>query len=263
MKFSKKQISLFVLLLLTVIVILAFAIIRNHYLVNVNNVNRLVVAIDSGSLGYAEMGDSVFGLQYEIVKAFADSMNMELLVVKQNDVKASIEGLLNGEYDIVASLIPTTTEWIDHVDFTIPLLTARQVLVQRIDTASTTIKQQYDLANDTIYVRANSPQIKRIANLSDEIADTIHIVEINGVSPEQMIKYVAEGRYKYTISNERLARKMQLEYPNLNISLPVGFEQSYCWAVHSESKQLLARLNTFLETFIDSHAYWEIYRKYN
>jgi membrane-bound lytic murein transglycosylase MltF len=55
---------------------------------------------------------------------------------------------------------------------------------------------------------------------------------------------------------------LKLQYPNIDISLPVGFEQQQAWLVHLESPKLLEELNNFLNDFIGSSAYWKIYRKY-
>jgi membrane-bound lytic murein transglycosylase F len=223
----------------------------------------LTVVIDSGLMRYVELeGDSIFGLQYEIVKAFSDSINLELVVSQQNDLKQSINNLLEGKCDIVASLIPATTEWIDHVAFTKPLLVSRQVLVQQADMPQNVLTKQYELAHDTIFLSANSPHRQRIMSLSNEIADTIFVVEMPNTSPEQLVQAVAEGRCKYTVCNERLAKKMKQTYPNIDISMPIGFEQAYCWAVSAENPQLLERINLFLDKFMKTKEYQEIYKKY-
>jgi membrane-bound lytic murein transglycosylase F len=249
------------MLLLCIVVLLLVIFTTKNCAVH-SHESTLIVAIDSGQTHYAELGDSSFGFQYEIAKAFADSTGMTLQIISENDLKRNIENLLDKQCDIVASLIPITTEWIDHVAFTVPLLTTRQVLVQRIDTAVNLRQLQYELALDTIFLPANSPQKQRIANLSDEIADTIFIEEIVGASTEQMVQGVADGRYKNTICNERLAHKLKQNFPNLNISMPIGFDQSYCWVVRDDVPEFLEKLNKFLENFIKSEKYKEIYKKY-
>lgn len=226
---------------------------------------RLAVLTDSSRLGFSVKGDSVYGFQYEIVKAFADTLGLELVVTEESNLKNCIEDLKSGDYDIIASFIPVTTEWKKDALFTIPLFTSRQVLVQRIVADSAQgklIKNHFDLANDTIYIPENSPYKMRLQHLSDEIANPIHLIEVKRKSTEQMVQLVASGKIKYTICDEQMAQRLKLQYSNIDISLPVGFEQEQAWAVHSESPLLLQELNSFLNDFIGSSDYWKIYRKY-
>jgi len=226
---------------------------------------RLTVVTDSSSIGFSIKGDSVFGLQYEIVKAFADTMGLELVITEKHDTKACMDGLINGDYDIVASFIPVTTEWKSDALFTKPFFTSRQVLVQQINVDSThqlKIKKLSDLANETIYIPENSPFGMRIKHLSDEIATPINVLEMKDVSPERMVHLVALGKIKYTICDEQFAQKLKMRYPNLDMSIPIGFEQHQAWAVPVKSVKLLNELNDFLTDFVGSAAYWKIYRKY-
>jgi len=180
-------------------------------------------------------------------------------------LKASMDGLINGDYDIIANFMPVTTEWKNYALFSTPFFTSRQVLVQQMNNDSTKTKKiitQADFANKTIFIPANSPYKIRLKHLSNEIASPINIVEMKGKNTEQMVQLVALGKIKYTICDEQFAQRLKIKYPNIDVSLPIGFQQQQVWAVHSKSPKLLAELNDFLGDFIGSSAYWKIYRKY-
>lgn len=235
-----------------------------HDLPDILHEGRITVVIDSTSIGFSVVGDSVSGFQYEIVKAFADDLGVELVVSEENDLKASIDGLNNRDYQLIADFIPVTSEWQNDLLFTTPLLSTRQVLVQRIDNDSTktvSISKQIDLGNDTVYVSIHSPNKLVLKHLSDQIADSIHILEMD-LSAEQIVRLVANKKIKYTICSEIFGRKLKSKYPNIDVSLPIGFEQQQAWAVNKNSPLLLEKLNEFLDDFIGSSAYWKIYRKY-
>jgi membrane-bound lytic murein transglycosylase F len=226
---------------------------------------RLSVLTDSSSIGFCKTAGTVSGFQYEIVKAFADTMGLELVISEQNDFKYCIDGLKSADYNLIANFTPITTEWNKEILFTNSLLSSRQVLVQRYTNDSLKLKhvnRHADLANDSIYIPLNSPFKLRLNHLSDEIASPITIIEVKNKSSEQMVKLVASGKIKYTICDELFAKKLKLQYPNLDVSLPVGFNQELAWAVHPKSRKLLAELNDFLSDFIGSSAYWDIYNKY-
>jgi membrane-bound lytic murein transglycosylase MltF len=236
-----------------------------HDLPEIEKSGRLTVVTDSGSIGFKVKDNKVSGFQYELVKAFADSLGLELVISKQNDLKSKMEGLQDGDYNIIASLIPVTTEFKNEATFSIPLFTTRQVLIQRIQSDSAQSKQitkHFQLANDTIYISENSPYKMRLQHLSNEIANPIEIIEVKNVSTEQLVHLVSVGKIKFTICDEQLAQKLKQIYPNIDISLPIGFVQQEAWAVHPKARKLLTELNEFLEDFIGSSAYWTIYRKY-
>ena len=236
-----------------------------HDLPSIMESGRLSVLTDSSRMGFSTKGDSVYGFQYEIVKAFADSLGLELVVTEKNDLNECVEDLKSGDYDIIANYIPITTEWKKEVLYTVPLFTSRQVLVQKSpkDSAkSKLISNHFQLANDTIYIPYHSPYKMRLHHLSDEIASPIYIVEVKDLSSEQMVRLVSQGKIKYTICSEQMALKLKLQFPTIDISFPIGFDQQQAWVVHRKSPLLLAKLNEFLQDFIGSSEYWNIYRKY-
>lgn len=264
----KVQIGLIVVLVLLILGVGVLTRIKRNHIHDLSSImksGRLAVLTDSSRMGFSMKGDSLYGFQYEIVKAFADTMGLELVITEESDLEKCISDLKLGDYDIIANAIPITTQWKKEVLFTTPLFTSRQVLVQRILTDSTRkikIKNHMDLANDTIYLPIHSPYKMRIENLSNEIAAPIQVMEMKNKSAEQMVQMVSLGRIKYTICDEQVALKLKLQYPNIDVTIPIGFEQDQAWVVHKESTKLLEELNSFLEDFIGSSEYWKIYRKY-
>jgi len=222
---------------------------------------RIRVLTDNSSLGFRVDKDSVYGFQYEIVKVFADKLGVELEISENDDVEQSVTGLIKGKYDLIATMIPLTSEYRDQLLFSDPLQVNKQVLVQRNDSNSH-IDKQYDLANDTVYLPVNSPYKMLISNLSNDIADTIYVSELKNSTTEVAVKMVADGIIKYTICSERLAKKMQLQYPTLNFAMDIGFQQEGVWTLNKNAIELQKKLNEFLAEYIGSTAYWELYRKY-
>lgn len=223
---------------------------------------RIAVLTDSSSYGFAMLGDSIFGFQYEMVKIFADSLGVELVIGKQSNLEKAVSSLQRKDYHIIASFIPLTTEWKNDLLYTVPLYRTRQMLVQRKTDSTTTISKQYELNGDTVYILAGSPNRMRLQHLESEIAGKIHVVEIAGKSIEQLVEMVSDGIIKYTICPEIISTRMNERFKNLDTTMPIGFSQDFAWAVHPESANLLLKLNLFLEEFIGSRKYWELYRKY-
>lgn len=190
--------------------------------------------------------DSIDDFHHELVKHFADSMGLKLYVTIERDLQKSIAGLQKGKYDMIVRSILVTNELREQVDFSRPIQFNRQILIQRND--STLIRNQLDLAGKTIHVAKNSPYISRIKNLSEEIGDTIHIVETQLADNSQLLFMVANGEIDYTVFDERFAKLHAI--PNLDIETPIGFTQLEAWAMRKDTPELQEAVNQFLEHFL-------------
>lgn len=227
---------------------------------------RLRVVTEKSSLGFQLKDNRVEGFNYEIVKAFADSMGLELEVNIMNDLDSAVYGLWEHRFDLLAMNIPITTKLKDNVSLTIPIVTSRQMLIQHVgknDSVEKTLISEHKLLKDIeITIPKNSPHKLRLENLSDEIAEPLKIRELPGVTTQELVQAVSDGKVPYTICDELQARKLQKDYPNFDFSMPVGFNQHYAWAMSKKSMGLHDELNKFLKDFLTTNAYWDIYRKY-
>lgn len=232
---------------------------------NIESSGRLKIITDKSALGFRNEGNKLTGFNYELAKAFADSMGLELEMIVNNDFDSCVTELSEGNCDILAMNIPTTTVLKKKLVFSVPIYSSRLMLVQQSYADSVihpTIFEQRYLEKDSICIPVNSPQRFRLENLSDEIAKPIKIIELRGQTSEDLVRMVAEGKIKYTVCDELQARKLQKKYPNIDIDMAVGFNQPLAWAVSPKSKELLEKLNDFLNDFLISTDYWDIYRRY-
>ncbi len=211
------------------------------------------------------------GYQYELLKLFAEHMGIKLEIKVSNDLRESFEGLLSEECDLLALSLTITKERSRLVDFTRPIIQTRQLLVQKkpenwhllsesqLDEAL--IRNQLDLAGKTIHVQKGSAYAARLINLSDEIGDTIHIVELPYES-EQLITMLVEGEIEYTVSDENIARVNQTYYPEIDIQTAISFPQNLAWAVKKGDEQLKEEVNKWLDGFLGTFESQLLYAKY-
>lgn len=259
--------SVFIVLVTLLLVVLFIQ--RNNTVRDLPDIlkkGRILVLADSSSIGFAKEKDSISGFQYDMARSFANYLGVELVISEQNNLKSATDALISGDYDVIAQYMPVTTEYNKKTMFSVPLFTTRQVLIQKINNDTLTkknlITNQLDLENDTIYIPANSPHKRRLLNLSEEIASPIVIVEIEGKSTEQMVHEVSQGQIKQTICDEQFAAVLKTRYPNIDITLTIGFEQKYAWLLNTSSPKLRDKLNSFLTEFMNSAEYRALRRKY-
>ncbi len=233
---------------------------------------KLVVVTDYNSTNYFIYKGKPMGYQLELLNEFCNNSGLKLEVVVSNDVETNIEDLRSGKVDLIAQNLTVTRERSQLIQFTEPHTYSRQVLVQRkgeknkarLDksTFSPLIRNQLDLAGKTIYVQKGSSYVTRLNNLSDEIGDSINVVEIPDYEAEQLIGLVAEGEILYTICDEILARVNKNYYDNIDIETPISFPQKIAWGVRKSSPDLLQVVNNWLIRFRKTARYNMIYKKY-
>jgi membrane-bound lytic murein transglycosylase F len=232
---------------------------------------KLVAITDYNSTSYFIYRGEPMGYQYELLNLFAQHLGVRLEILVSNDLRESFEVLLSGECDLLALNLTVTKERSRLVDFTKPFIQTRQVLVQKKpanwqllserELEAALIRNQLDLAGKTIHVQKNSAYAARLHNLSEEIGDTINIVEVPYES-EQLITMVAEGEIEYTVSDENIARVNQTYYPEIDIITAVSFPQNLAWAVQRGDDQLREEINTWLEGFSGTIESQLLYAKY-
>ena len=210
----------------------------------------LAVTTEYNSLDFHVEGDTVDGMNYRLINQFAADHGLKAEITPLMSFEERLEGLLKGRFDIIACDIPTTSELKDSLLFSTPILLNRQVLVQRMpqDPADTTyIKSQIDLAHKTIHLVKGSPTLQRINHLSNEIGDTIYVLEIEKYGPEQLIAMVAHGDINYTVCEENLARAVADSLPGIDISTAISFNQFYAWAMSKHAPALRDSVNLWLK----------------
>ncbi len=124
------------------------------------------------------------------------------------------------------------------------------------------INNQLDLAKKTLYTVENSPALLRIENLSNEIGDTIYTKEIEKYGSEQLMALVAHKEIDYAVCDENVARALVDSFPQLDINTQISFTQLCTWAVNKKSQQLADSLNSWLDSFMKTTEFEELYNNY-
>ena len=225
----------------------------------------LRVATEYNSISFYVDGDTVAGINYELIQAFGRDKGLRVDISPYMSFEDRLRGLSEDRYDVIAYGILATSKLKDSLLLTSPIVLNKQVLVQRKATGendSLYIRSQLDLAQRTLHVIKGSPSILRIQNLGNEIGDTIYIKEIEKYGSEQLISLVAHGDIDYAVCDESIARAAADSLPQIDINTAISFTQFYSWAVSKQSPVLLDSLNAWLDRFQKEEEYQKIYKKY-
>lgn len=232
--------------------------------------NKLRVIVEPNSMSYKVIDvDSIAGLQVLMIDSFAKAMNIKNVeLISETNLTEAINKLLNHEVDILAWHIPIYNTMRDKINYSIPVFTSRQMLIQRKYNPKDSvefIRNQLGLADKEVYLQPGTFYRQRIENLSKEIGDSIHIKEVANARPTDLFNMLVNRDIDYTVCDEFVARvliKENKEFSKLDMNTAISFTQNYSWCVHPDCPLLLDSLNSWLDKYLESKEYNKIYREY-
>ncbi len=220
---------------------------------------KLRAATDYGSVSYLIYRGEPIGYQYELLQNLTEYLDVDLELIIVKDIDNSIAMLNSGKIDLIAMGLTVTTGRSRNLEFTDPILSTRQMLIQRKPDAyqkmktadeieSHLIRNQMDLAGKTIYVQKGTIYVDRLHTLADEIADSIYIIE-EDKDTEELIAAVAKGEIDYTVSDKYIALVNTRYYPNIDVKTPISFPQKIAWATKKGQSGFTDTINDWLFQF--------------
>jgi membrane-bound lytic murein transglycosylase F len=234
---------------------------------------KLIATTDYNSTDYFIYRGEPMGYQYEKLKMLADYLGVDLEINIAINIDDAFRSLEEGKSDLIAMGLTVTLDQTEKVDFTVPILQTRQMLVQRKpanwrkmttwdDIEKSLIRNPIDLAGKTVVVQKASSHTARLKNLSEEIGWPIMIEEDPVYEVEQLVEAVANGDIDYTVCNEHMAGFFEKQYPDIDIRTPISFPQNIAWAVKHGSDSLLTVINEWLSVNNNTYASKRLIDKY-
>ncbi len=223
--------------------------------------------------GYFLYNGEPMGFEYEMLKRFASSLDIELELIVSHQRDSVFDLLESAEIDLAAMSLTVTKERRQRAAFSEPLYLTRQVLVQRKPPnwrrqhwsrwQQELIREPLDLIGDTVSARVHTSFMQRLHHLSEELGGEIIVDSMPGhLSTEEILHMVARGEIKQAISDENLASFHAAYLPELDIQVPISFSQQVAWAVHPQADDLLFAINTWLQEEKRKPDFNVIYKKY-
>ncbi len=234
---------------------------------------KLIAVTDYNSINYFVYRGEPMGYQYELLQSLADYLGVGLEIIVNHDLDKSFQMLDSGNIDIIAMDLAVTRRRAELVDFTKPLQKTRQVLVQRkpegwrnMRTVNQMekhlIREPLELAGKTVFIQKNTTFQRRLENLSEEIGDSIHIVQDPQRDVEELIRAVNTGEIDYTVCDEHIGLINEKYYPDIDVQTPVSFSQNIAWAIKKGNEPFVDTINIWLDAFKKKPLATYVYNKY-
>lgn len=223
--------------------------------------DTLDIAIEYSPLTFYQYDDTIGGFDYDIIRIIAEQGGMDVKFHPVSALTTALDGLREGRFDIVVADVPSTSALRDEFELTEPIFLDRQVLVQRRDTA-TFVESALGLAGQKVWVPAGSPAVTRLGSLSAEIGDTIYVEADSLYGSEQLVIMTATGDIERAVVNEKIARALASDYPDIDISTGVTFTQFQSWLISRDNPRLLERIDSLLVSFKATEQYSALHLRY-
>lgn len=239
----------------------------------IKNRGYLTAIMQNSSTGLFIYRGRTMGYEYELLRLFAEHLDLELRIDVTPNLEEAFAKLNRGEGDLLAYNLTVTKERQKRIAFSHYHHLVPQVLVQRKpdnwrelkahEIEKSMIRNPVDLIGREVHVRYQSAHLERLQNLSNEIGGDIIIVQEDpDVETETIIQRVAEGLYDYTVAEENVALVNSTYYPNLDVSTAISFPTQIAWGLRKNADTLLTALNDWILKMRKTTDYYVIYDKY-
>jgi membrane-bound lytic murein transglycosylase F len=212
----------------------------------------LIALTDKNSLNYFINRGQPMGYQLELLKSFADFLNVPLKIVVSNDVSRLFYYLDLNAGDLLALNLPITREGKRQLHFCNPFGETRMVLVQRKPSAKTAkdranfIRTLSDFSGDTVYMRNNLLAEPVLNPFLRKTGKEIILRKIQVKNTFELVRLVSERKIDYAICDENLAMVVKRFYRNIDAELVISKFYEYGWGVSRTSDSLLLAINEWL-----------------
>jgi membrane-bound lytic murein transglycosylase F len=236
--------------------------------------DTLTALVTFNSTGYFIYRGEPMGFEYRLLREFAEAHDLVLKAEVARDRSRLFHMLNEGQGDVVAARVVPAPSDSPHVAYTSALYTTRPATVQRTGPAdSAAVPTRLDTvlaARDSVVAAREPMEISarlierpgelagrevtvpeatfyedRLVELSDSLGEDIHVVEVDS-SHEALLRQLARGAIRLTVSPENLAKLKESYYTNLEVRPVIGAEHDVTWAVRRNSPELLQALNEWI-----------------
>ncbi|MBW1751689.1 MAG: membrane-bound lytic murein transglycosylase MltF [Deltaproteobacteria bacterium] len=240
------------------LLILLCACSEKNALERIKETGAITVLTRNNAHSYYIYRDTPMGFEYDLAKAFAEYMGVQLKIVTPR-WDGLIKSLNSGKGDFIAASMTITPSRENLVDFSVSYLDIQQHVI--VHKSNYQVKKIDDLAGKTVHVRQGTSYEERLRELKKQGLD-LNIKLHDDTPTEELISMVAEREIDITIADSNVALLNRRYYPDVRMLFAISEPQPIGWAVKKGEKALLDQINRFFEKMKQERRLARIYKKY-
>lgn len=236
--------------------------------------DTLRVVTLQGATTYFKYKHEPLGLQYELVKEFAQEKGLPLHIEVLPSLECIHQAIESGQADL--SITPEAISADRHSAFRFvgPEVRNSIVLVQRkrskFDAGDKYISNVTQLLGKSIYALPGSRFVDRLDRLEEQLGGSIlspttspdSTLSIDSLKKEDLVSMVASHQIDYALIDRELAHISSKYYPQVDMSLEVSFPQRLQWIIHRDNEVLFKAVEEWAAKQTEHRSSKNIYRKY-
>ena len=221
----------------------------------------LRVILKNNASSYFWLRDKFMGFEYELSRALAKDLGLELSVIVPPDDKSTLQWLEEGKADVAAGFLRPSSEW-KHRGIAQTLSyhqTFQHIIVVK---GNNSLRSAADLEGKTVVLKKSSQAWRDLEELK-RVGINVKLQSApEGMQVAEMIQKVATGEYQMTMADGQV---LAIELAN-NVAVKSAFtfgdQISHALAIRGEDKILLRMLNRYIKREKDGSLYTRLYDKY-
>ena len=220
---------------------------------------KLVVGTINHPISYFINGEGESGLEYELSKAFASYLNVELEMRPMESTDTLFDALDEHKIDIAAANLFYQTDKAEHFQLGPSYYSASwQLAYRKGENRPRSLAQ----INDTLVIPESSELVQILKDAQLKHPKLRWRVD-KKLTQEELLLQVAEGKIAYTLANSLDISATQQIKPQIAVAFDLTDEMSVHWYLsNNSSNELQSALLDFMNTAIDSGLIASIEEKY-
>ena len=220
---------------------------------------ELVVVTRNAATTYYESSEGYVGVEYEIAKAFADSLGVKARFVVKEDIADLFSAVNDGEGDLAAAGLTHTKER-DKIFLFGPTyqMVAQQLVCRR---GGKRPKKFEDLAGISIKVPAHSSYVEQLKKVKINHPE-VNWQEVEDTDTETLLEDVWLKKIDCTVADANIVAINRRYYPELSVRFDMTEPEPLAWVIPNNANVLEQELADWFDDYMDRGKLGEVMHRY-
>lgn len=188
---------------------------------------ELRVVSTNGPTTYYEGSDGLTGFEYSLVKGFADSLGLKLVIEDEPDLSAMLNRVTKQKVHFAAASLTELESRNTQVTFATPFMQVTQQLIYNSRRPQpTSIK---DLQDKEVLVIANNSHAERLKALQTQFPK-LHWRALDNIEMIDLLDMINKGEADYAVIDSTAYDLNRWSYPKARLAFDVSDPQPLAWA---------------------------------
>jgi len=232
---------------------------ENDRLAKIKARGELLVVTRNAATTYYESREGFMGVEYELAKAFADSLGVTARFIVKEDVSDLLIAIEDGVADIAAAGLTRTDSREEKFLFgpTYQMVT-QQVVCRRGGERAKTFK---DLVGISIKVPLHSSYVDQLDKIK-KVHPEVNWEEVDGTDTESLLEDVWLKKIDCTIADSNIVAINRRYFPELSVRFDINEAEPLAWVLPKEAFSLKTELETWFDKQMDTGKLGEVMHHY-